>query len=249
MNLGVRESVALARGILRYMRGKDSLPDLILCPSFTALSEVYKATARSRSQLCAQNCGPEYRNGAYTGEISPSQLEDVHASYVLIGHSERRQFFGEEDDIIVQRYCAANDSKLIPILCVGETKEEHGDGKAQNVVIDQVAAVLKHVDISSNKPVFIAYEPVWAIGSGSLPAASEIVAMHQLIRQKVAILLDRGEDTVKVLYGGSVTDENAYTLLREREIDGLLIGGASLRLQSFTGIIDAAQEVITAQEK
>lgn len=247
MNLGVRESVALARGVLRYMRGKEDLPELILCPSLTALSEVYKATARSRSSLGAQTCGPEYRSGAHTGEVSPAQLEDVHAKYVLIGHSERRHA-GEGPDQVRRKFAAANASRLTPILCVGESLDDKESGIALEVVREQIEQAMKHVDIPLKKQIFVAYEPVWAIGSGETPDPGYIIEMHTMIRDAVCEMTGRSLDSVYVLYGGSVNDENAYQLLRESQVDGVLVGGASLKLQSFTGIIDAAHEVIVAQK-
>ncbi len=247
MNLGVRESVALARGILRYMRGKDNLPHIVICPPFTALGEVHKATARSRTSLGAQNCGPEYRSGAYTGEISPSMLEDVHANHCIVGHSEQRHILGESNELIRKKVAAVVESKLDLILCVGETKEQNAAGDAYEVVDGQLSSALKRLNIPAKKEVFIAYEPVWAIGSGKMPDTGFVVEMHAFIRERVSKLANRAPESVHVLYGGSVTDENAYLLLRESEIDGVLVGGASLKIQSFTGIIEAARDVLFAQ--
>lgn len=245
MNLGVRESAALARGVLRGMRGKDITPHVVLCPAFTALSEVHKVVARSRVDLGAQNIGTE-RQGAFTGEVSPVMLEDVHASFVIIGHSERRQIFGESDELVHDRLMAALQSKLTPILCVGETDHVRKAGDQESFVTGQLQSALAGLTIGQHQTVMIAYEPIWAIGTGHPATVDDAIAMHKHIRTVAEGLLP-GTDIV-ILYGGSVTADNAYELLREPEIDGVLVGGASIRLQEFGEIIDAGVDVVTAQE-
>lgn len=247
MNLGIRESVALARGVLRELRGEDEAPEVVLCPPFTALSEVRKVLARSRVRLGAQNCGTE-RSGAFTGEVSVAMLEDVSCSFVTVGHSERRTIFNETDDIVRKKLSVAMESKLTPILCVGESKEERDADRAKEFVQGQLAASLDGLNIPRSKPVFVAYEPVWAIGSGNPATVAEIIDMHQFIRNEVLRLTNKDEEGVAVLYGGSVDEENAYQYLREREVDGLLVGGASLKLQAFGGILRAGIDVIVAQQ-
>lgn len=247
MHLGIRESVALARGILRGLRGKEVTPEVILCPPFTALAEVHKVVARSRVGLGAQNCGTE-RAGAFTGEVSTLMLEDAGAGHVLVGHSERRTLFQESDELINKRMHAANESKLTPILCVGETMEVRDAGEAHTFVRNQISSALAGVRFKRGDKLFIAYEPIWAIGSGNPATVADIVDIHQTIRAHVASLDLVDEQDLLLLYGGSVDDDNAYQYLREREIDGLLVGGASLKLQQFHGIIDAAAEVIQAQQ-
>lgn len=246
MHLGVRESVAMARGVLRALRGKEDLPEIILCPPFTSLSEVYKVIARSRVMTGGQNCGPE-RSGAYTGEVSVAMLEDVKASTVLIGHSERRHVFGEDDALIAKKYAVALESRVNPVLCVGETNDVREVGTAFDYVRKQLTAALDGTSVPRRHTLMVAYEPVWAIGSGELPAVGDIVEMHGFIRDEIVKLTGEKRTAVKVLYGGSVNEENAYNLLRETDIDGLLVGGASLKLASFSGIIDAARDVIAAQ--
>lgn len=248
MNLGIRESVALSRGVLRSLRGQEQSPEVVLCPSFTALSEVHKVLARSRVGLGAQTCGLA-RSGAFTGEVAPSQLEDVGVTYVIVGHSERRMLMHESDELVQQKMELLSESKLVPILCVGEPLEVREGGEAFDYVRAQLQAALAELRWPRRQPLMVAYEPIWAIGSGEPAAVGDIVAMHQVIRDKVKTHLTLAEDGLSVLYGGSVTDENAYQYLRESEIDGLLVGGASLKLKQFSGIITAAGEVIQAQTK
>ena len=247
MNLGIRESVALARGVLRVLRGQEVAPEVVICPPFTALGEVRKVLARSRVHLGAQNCGME-RSGAYTGEVSVSMLEDVSCSYVIVGHSERRHMFLEPEEIIRKKLATAFDSKLTPILCVGETENERESGQTKEYVQGQLAAALDGVSIPHGKSILIAYEPVWAIGTGTPATVGDAIEMHAFIRQEALRLTRRGEDEVFVLYGGSITDENAYQFLREQEVDGLLIGGASLKLQVFSEILQSGIDVIQAQK-
>ncbi len=247
MHLGVRESVALARGVLRSIRGKDVMPEVILCPSFTALSEVHKVLARSRIGLGAQNVGLE-RTGAYTGEISVAMLEDVGAGHVLVGHSERRSHFGETDEMIHQKMEIIASSKVTPILCVGEGAGVRDAGDAYQFVGTQLQTAFDHLDVPSNKQIFIAYEPIWSIGTGSSAEVGDVVEMHAFIREQVAVLTHRDPADIIVLYGGSVDEENAYHYLRESEVQGVLIGGASLRLHAFMGILEAGGDVVKAQD-
>lgn len=247
MNLGIRESVALARGVLRGLRGKEQTADIILCPPHTALSEVHKVLARSRVSLGAQNCGT-HRSGAFTGEVSTMMLEDVGCAYVIVGHSERRTIFYETDEMINKKIQAIAESKLIPILCVGESLEVREAGEANIYVLDQIRKAFQNIRLKKRENLFVAYEPIWAIGSGESASVGDIVEMHQLIRAEIQKLDVVENDNLYLLYGGSVDAENAYQYLREREVDGLLVGGASLKLQQFHGIMKAGVEVIQAQQ-
>lgn len=247
MNLGIRESVALARGVLRSLRGADVTPEVIICPPFTSLSEVRKVIARSRVHLGAQNCGTE-RAGAFTGEIAVPMLEDVSVSYVIVGHSERRVVFNENDEIIRKKFAVAMESKVTPVLCVGEPKAEREAGREKEYVQGQLSAALGGIAIPKGKPILIAYEPIWAIGTGDAATVAQMIDMHQYIRGEVLRMTEADESQVSVLYGGSVTDENAYQYLRETEVDGLLVGGASLKLNNFAAILSSAIDVIEAQK-
>ncbi len=246
MNLGIRESVALARGVLQELRGVEHAPQVVVCPPFTAMSEVRKVFLRSRLAMGAQNCGFD-RSGAYTGEISVAMLEDLACEYVLLGHSERRHVFAEPEDIIRKKMATAYESKLIPVLCVGETEAERGE-RGKEYVLGQLASALEGVRAERNKPVIVAYEPVWAIGTGEAASVADVIEMHAFIRAEAIRLTHAEEEGVVVLYGGSVSEENAYQLLREPEVDGLLVGGASIKLQTFKGILRAGIEVAEAQK-
>lgn len=247
MNLGVRESVALARGVLRHLRGKDLSPEVVLCPPATALFEVHKSLARSRVKTGAQSSGPAYRGGAFTGEISPSMIEDVKAEYVLVGHSERRRNFGETEEIIMKKMQALSESSLQPILCIGETASEHEAGDSYEVITSQLENVIKYSKWPRRAKMIIAYEPIFAIGTGETPSPGYIVEMHSHIRETIIEKTSFAREDIKIIYGGSVNTDNAYQLLREPEIDGVLVGGASLKIQEFKGILDSAEEVLVAQ--
>lgn len=246
MNLGIRESVALARGVLHALRGKEETPEVILCASFTALSEVRKVLARSRVHLGAQNCGIG-RSGAFTGDVSVAQLEDVSCAYVIVGHSERRHLLGESDDVVRQKVATAMESKLTPIICVGESMAEREAGREKSFVQGQVASALDGLVLPRGKKLILAYEPVWAIGSGNPASVQDAISMHEFIRAEALCHVKADPEDVVVLYGGSVTDENAYGFLREDQIDGLLIGGASLKPHEFGGILTSGVEVMVAQ--
>ncbi|MFA5946585.1 MAG: triose-phosphate isomerase [Patescibacteria group bacterium] len=230
MNLGIRESVALARGTLLALQGKEIVPEVILCPSATALAEVHKTLARTRMHLGAQNVGPG-RSGAFTGEEGVAQLEDVGCKYVILGHSESRAL-GEGPETIAKKMAAVWESaSLTPILCVSEMGE--------------LKSSLSLVKPSRSKKLFLAYEPTWAIGTGN--PATPADAVRELTALKTELTaIGFSADALVMLYGGSTNAENAYSYLREPVIDGLLVGGASLKVQEITGIINAAHEVITA---
>ncbi len=246
MNLSVRESIALVRGVLLAVQGRDQLPEVIICPSFTALFEVNKLIARSHVKLGAQNVGPD-RAGALTGEIGIAQLEDVGCTHVLLGHSERRLRFREDEALVHERILAVLASELTPIVCVGETASVRASGQAEDYVLQQLKSAFNGLKIARTKQVLIAYEPVWAIGSEQSATPAQVVAMHTLIREYLVRDCKLAVEQVTVLYGGSIDSENAYQFLREPAIDGLLVGGASLNLNELTKIIMSACQVMEAQ--
>lgn len=247
MNLGIRESIALSRAVMRIIRGEEKTPVVTIFPSFTVLNDVRKIMARSRVKLGAQNCATD-KKGAFTGEISCSMLEDVGCDYVLVGHSERRNVFNENNELVAKRYKSAIESRLTPILCVGEPKNEREAGNAQGYVSEQLLSALKDLKIPKQKDLFVAYEPIWAIGSNRSALVSDMVFMHDMIRSLVVSITDHQENKVHILYGGSVDSKNAYSFLREAQVDGVLVGGASLKIREFEGIVQSAIEVMTAQE-
>lgn len=229
------ESVALAKSI------KDGASDLkdgevILAPPFTSLSIVAQSIKGSNLFLAAQNMHYEDK-GAFTGEISPGMLKDVGCTHVIIGHSERRKYFSEQDNDVNLKVKKALSSGLTPIMCVGETDEERLKGITQDVVGRQVKAGLDGIDIIEN--VVIAYEPVWAIGTGKVATSAQAQEVHAFIRGILKEIYGKAADDVRILYGGSVTKDNIGELIAMQDIDGALVGGASLKADGFLGIINA----------
>lgn len=234
MNLGIRESVALARAAMATLQGKELAPQVVICPSATALHEVRKTVVRSRVALGAQNAGPA-RYGAYTGDIGLSQLEDVGASYVLLGHSERRAA-GETAEHVRERLQAVYEhSSLTPVICAGNAWEA------------DLRTILAGLTVPLHRRLLIAFEPEDAIGSGQHLSPVEAAETLAAIKLRARELTHMSEASLAVLYGGSVNSSNAYQYLRELAVDGVLVGSASLRVQEFRGIVDAATDVLAAQ--
>jgi triosephosphate isomerase len=246
MHLGIRESLAHTRGMLRSIMGNDVLPEIVVCPSFTALSEVRKVLVRTHIVLGAQSMGTE-RFGAFTGDVSVAQLDDVGCQFVIIGHSERRAMNGETDAVVNTKMKLVAQTSIVPILCVGESKDVREAGKAEEYVGKQLASALRDVTFARGGRLIVAYEPLWAIGSGKSATPSDAVAMHDAIRATLKDEATKRGITVQVIYGGSVNAENAYQFLREPSVDGVLVGGASLKLQEFETIIFAGRDVMIAQ--
>jgi triosephosphate isomerase len=246
MQVGVRESVALARASLLTLRGRKVIPELVLCPPFVALSEVRKVVARSSAAMGAQNVFWE-PSGSYTGEISSRMLLELGVSHVIIGHSERRLELGETDEMVNKKVHQALDEQLIPIVCVGESKAARDAGEARAAVEQQLTTALRGVRL--HQKLCVAYEPVWAIGTGASAPVGEVIEMHHFLRSILVQLFPSASPAhYAFLYGGSVDGGNAYSLLREAEIDGLLVGGASVKIQQFKEIVEAAMEVLEAQQ-
>ena len=240
MNVGSRESVALARGVLLALKGKKQLPEVVVCPPFVALGEVRKIVARSHAALGAQNVFWE-ETGAFTGETSTRMLVELGVSHVIVGHSERRRLFGETDEAVGKKIVAALSAGLVPIVCVGESSTDN----AKEFVTTQLRGALKGLHLRHKERILLAYEPVWAIGTGVAASPADAVSMHAFIRSLVADLLPGVKASqVSILYGGSVDGANAYAFLREDEVDGLLVGGASVKLSEFGKILDAAMNVL-----
>lgn len=243
MNKTRKEARELTQAIVRGIEGKKDLPGVVLCPPFTALDVVIAEVAKAPVGVGAQNM--DYRDsGAFTGEISPLMIVDQGAKYVIIGHSERRQLFGETNQSVNLKVKAALQHGLIPIVCVGETLDERESNLTDNVVSRQTAAALAELSLAELKPVVIAYEPVWAIGTGKVCEAEEANRVIGIIRKTVSNLhadSDLGQK-VPVLYGGSVNPKNIAEQMAQPEIDGSLVGGASLKADEFLAIIEAAQK-------
>jgi len=216
---------------------KDDRVEVMIAPPFTALATVAGVLAGSPVQLGAQNLYPA-PEGAYTGEVSPAMLVDLGVSYAILGHSERRQIFGESDEFIRQKVAAALEAGLKPVLCVGETLDQRRAGETTAVVEGQLHNCLKGLEAGSAGSLTIAYEPVWAIGTGQTATAAQAEEVHRFIRTWLAGRFDNGlANSVRILYGGSVKADNVRELMSEPDIDGALVGGASLDARSFLAIV------------
>jgi len=242
MNLNSAEGAELAKDVDSLV-GSQSDVAVCVCPTFTTLESVGKVINDSNIALGAQNMHYE-ASGAYTGEISAEMLRHLFCSYVILGHSERRQYFGETDDSVNKKTLAALAANLKPIVCVGETLEERESGKMLDVIKTQTEGALVGVKAEDADSLVIAYEPVWAIGTGKTATPEMAEEVHAEIRCMLAGLL--GEDAankVRILYGGSMKPGNAPELLAQKNIDGGLIGGAALKANDFAGIVNAAIEL------
>lgn len=230
------EAVDLTNGIKRGVYRIDNV-EIVVAPPFTNLSEISEMLVEGNIGLSAQNCHWE-KEGAYTGEISVMMLKSVGCRYVIIGHSERRKYFGETDETVNKKLKAALAGGLIPIVCVGETLEEREAGKTLEVVKTQVVGGLKGLSEHELEKLVIAYEPVWAIGTGKTATPAQAQEVHAMIRKLIAELYSREFSAAKrILYGGSVKPDNIEELMKEEDIDGGLIGGASLKADGFVDMV------------
>ncbi len=231
------EARELASQLKSRLSELNSSVTVVLCPPFTALAEVAAVTRRSVLKLGAQNMYWE-EQGAFTGEISPSMLSDAGCAYVILGHSERRHIFGERDKGVNKKVHAALKAGLRPIVCVGETEEEREKGKTESVIVKQIKKGLADLRVEQMRNVVIAYEPVWAIGTGKNATPEQAQEVHELIRKLIAEQFDETTAaSVPILYGGSVKPSNADELLGQPDINGSLVGGASLDADSFEKIV------------
>lgn len=236
MHKTVGEALALVRELCGITSGVTDV-EIVICPTFTALYPVHMAICEGPLRLGAQNMHWEGQ-GAYTGEISPAMVKEVGCTYVIIGHSERRQYFGETDDTVNKKVKAAIAAELIPIMCVGETLEQREAGITEGVVGRQVRQGLTGLTAEQIAEMVIAYEPVWAIGTGRTASSEDANAVCRYIRQVVTELAGTDSaEKVRIQYGGSVKGENIAELMAKSDIDGALVGGASLDAESFAKII------------
>ncbi|MBZ0186698.1 MAG: triose-phosphate isomerase [Candidatus Obscuribacterales bacterium] len=240
MNKTASEARELATAIAQGLKGKADLPEVVICPPFTGLEAVAQALKGGPAAVGAQNM--DYRDeGAFTGEISALMLKDLGVKYVIIGHSERRQFFGETNATVNLRLKAALKHKLIPIVCVGESSDEREEGLTDSVVRRQVAAALADLSDGDVESLVVAYEPVWAIGTGKTCKAEEANRVTALIRATINeyfIGNNKVGDAIPILYGGSVNTSNVEEQLAKSDIDGSLVGGASLTAADFLSLIE-----------
>lgn len=240
MNLLTADAKELALCIKEFV---EEITDVrvVLAPSFTLLHSVNHTLSGSRVGLASQNFYFE-RKGAYTGEVSLDMVKDAGCKYAIVGHSERRQLFGETDELINKKILGALSNDISAILCVGETGKQRKSGEIHNIIKSQVNKALEGLDYQQLDKVVIAYEPVWAIGTGENATVGQAAEIHGLIRKIVAEKFKKNKTKpLTILYGGSVTPQNSRELLQNDEIDGVLVGGASLNINSFCDIIKSAQ--------
>jgi triosephosphate isomerase len=240
MNLARRSALELV-GALRETVGDRRDVEVAVFPPFVYVDEVVRALAGSPIKVGAQNCCDE-ESGAFTGEVSAAMLVDIGADVVVLGHSERRHIYGEADELINRKVLRALDTGLEVVLCIGELLEERQSGRTEEVVRTQLQAGLEGVSASRMQKLTVAYEPVWAIGTGVVATTAQAGEVHSYLRGLLAGLYSSGvADSVRIQYGGSVKPDNIKELMAVRDVDGALVGGASLKPELFIPIIDFAK--------
>ena len=213
--------------------------EVVIAPVFTALKTVADRLEGSNIRVAAQNCAIQNEDGAHTGEITPLMLKDVGCSHVIVGHSERRAFYGETDDSVNLKTKAVLAAGLVAIVCVGETLNEREGGNAENIVKSELSLGLDGLTVADMERIILAYEPVWAIGTGKTATPEQAQDMHGFVRRIVAETHgNEVAERVRILYGGSVKPDNIATLMSQPDVDGALIGGASLDATSFADIVN-----------
>jgi len=236
MNKTVAEALDLVNGLKRELVSVKEV-DLVVCPPFTALSEVSRAILDSNIRLGAQNMS-EQGSGAYTGEISAVMLKEFSVRYVILGHSERRQYQKESNELIAKKALAVHGAALKPIVCIGETLEERESGATETVLETQLRGSLAELSKTQMEETVLAYEPVWAIGTGRVATAEQAQDTHAFIRRTLVSLFDEAvAKRVRIQYGGSVKPANARELMSLPDVDGALVGGAALEIRSFSDIV------------
>ena len=233
------DALALARGVRRLLGRRHAAVEVVLAPPFTSLETVRRAVQGSRLRLSAQNLHWQPQ-GAFTGEVGAEMLRDAGCSYVIVGHSERRRLFGETNRDVGRKLTAALDASLHPVLCIGETLRERHAGKTWRTLSGQLSGALKGVTKSVSGSFTLAYEPVWAIGTGKNATPAQVMEAHRWIRRSLVRRFGAARaEQIPILYGGSVNPQNAPELATVPEVDGALVGGASLDPRSFTAIVGA----------
>lgn len=235
MNTTPAEGLELVKGVIALKDQVCSCVNFIVAPPFTHLSEVVKATRGSGIAVSAQNCAAEEK-GAYTGEVSARMIASLGVEYVILGHSERREYYGETSPILVKKMAQAYAHNLIPIYCVGEKLEEREAGKEKDIVRAQIEEVVFGLSGGEFEKLIVAYEPVWAIGTGKTATAEQAQEMHAFIRKVLAEKFGKAAEQTPLLYGGSAKPGNAPELFSKNDVDGGLIGGAALVAEDFIGI-------------
>lgn len=251
MNGSLAMTDELMSGIVNGVAAAERIAgvDLLVCPALVhlqAANRYISDSLRTNIALGAQTVNA-LENGAHTGEVSLSMLRDLGCRFVLLGHSERRELYGETNAQIAEKFaaCVADDADIAPILCIGESLSEREAGQTEDILSQQIDAVLDVVGIQGFKRAIIAYEPIWAIGTGVTASPEQAQTVHAFIRTKLSNLDSKISASIQILYGGSMRPSNAFELLSQPDIDGGLVGGASLSAESFLGIWQAAREVVS----
>lgn len=235
---GSRASIdALLAGLITGIAGTQS--EVVVCPPFVFLAHARKIIRNGTILLGAQNINAS-SSGAFTGEVSAAMVKEFGCRYVIVGHSERRTLYGESDAVVSEKFKACLAADVIPILCVGETLQERDGKMTEEVITAQLKAVLNSVGIDGFRQALIAYEPIWAIGTGVSATAAQAEEVHRLIRTQLSAADSGVAQQIRILYGGSVKADNAAELFRQENVDGALVGGASLDAQEFTNICRSA---------
>lgn len=235
MNNTIKEGIQLIEDIKNTDLNKDV--EAVVCTPFTSLTDAKKALDGTSIKLGAQNMHWE-KNGAYTGEISPEMLREIGVDYCIIGHSERRQYFNETDETVNKKLKSALENGITPIICVGETLEEREAGTAEKVVKDQIIKGFEDISSEAVKDIVIAYEPIWAIGTGKTASSDDADSMCGFIRETIGQLYGEEKENIRIQYGGSVKPSNIKELMDKTNIDGALVGGASLKAEDFIQLIN-----------
>lgn len=240
----ISQAIELTNGLKRGLFDLDAeIIDIVVCPPNTALSEVAEVIAESNIKLGAQNCYWQ-DEGAFTGEVSPMMLKEAGAKFVIIGHSERRQYFGETNETVNKKLKALLKHGLTPIVCIGETLTQREANKTFDILKDHVQNGLAGLTKEEALKLVIAYEPVWAIGTGKTATSAQAQEVHKYVRGLLKEMFDSEiAESIRIQYGGSVKPENITELMTQPDVDGALVGGASLTVESFSAIVKKASEV------
>ena len=242
MNMTQAEAASFVQTLLRELSDKSDV-EVVIVPPFTAIAKVTEALGGAETvKVGAQNMYWE-KSGAFTGEISAAMLRDLFVRYVVLGHSERRQLLGETDEIVNRKVRAAHEASLRPIVCIGETLEQRERGEVEKVLGTQLRGSLAGMSAKELNETVVAYEPVWAIGTGRTASAEQAQEAHAFVRRTLAEISDEATaNKIRIQYGGSVKPDNARTLMSQPDIDGALVGGASLDPRSFAEIVRGAED-------
>lgn len=239
MNTTLQEGVALAKEVNEALKTVTPKCDVVIAVPFTHLASINAVIESKKLGLGAENCA-DHKSGAYTGEVSASMVSSTGATYVILGHSERRQYYGETSETLKEKVALAFENYLTPIFCIGEVLEERENGTYHEVVKTQIEDALFHLSAEDFSKIILAYEPVWAIGTGKTATDDQAEDMHAYIRSVIADRYGKEvADNTSILYGGSCKPSNAPQLFAKPDVDGGLIGGASLDAASFMGIVNA----------